>query len=185
MIDKRSIHSGTGSNRTGCPHRREMLVVPILLLSSIWIVGCRNGDGGQPERRGATQGKRDVWSEVANGEDIYRWRCASCHLSDGRGVPGQFPPLAGSKRTIGDPEIPVRIVLHGMAGPLAIDGVQYDRLMPGWHDQLSSHEVAAVVSYIRSAWGNRAPAIDTRTVERVMGKYPGRTSPWQVKELER
>ncbi len=98
------------------------------------------------------------------GARVYDTRCAACHQPDGSGVPGTFPPLAGDPVVIAeDPGRHVEIVLFGLMGE-AIDGTDYAAPMPGWKDQLTDEEVAAVVNHERTSWGNDAPPV---TPERV------------------
>lgn len=117
------------------------------------------------------------------GVNIYRQRCLYCHLENGRGIPGQFPPLAGSSWTTGDPERLIKIMLHGMAGPVRLQDAEYNGVMPGWHEQLSFAEIAAVLGYVRSAWGNRASAVDSGMVKNVWEKFRERREPWRAEEL--
>ena len=103
-------------------------------------------------------------SGEALGARVYDTRCASCHQPDGGGVPGTFPPLARDPVVIAeDPTRHVEIVLFGLVGE-AIDGTDYAAPMPGWKDQLTDEEVAAVVNHERTSWGNNAPGV---TPERV------------------
>src|SRR5690606_5760091 len=65
------------------------------------------------------------------GRAAYAQVCANCHMATGMGVPGAFPPLAGSEWVVGSPERLIRIVLHGLEGPIEVAGVQYPgSLMP-------------------------------------------------------
>lgn len=85
--------------------------------------------------------------------------CAVCHQANGQGVPGVFPPLAGSSVVNGDPAQLIRVVLHGLQGPLEANGTTYNSVMPPQGELLQDQEVAAVLSYIRSAWGHAAPRV--------------------------
>lgn len=89
----------------------------------------------------------------ADGRTVFERNCASCHGADGRGRAGYYPPLAGNPDLARDVAFPVLVVLHGLAGAIEVGGTSYDAVMPAF-DQLSDAEVAAVVNYVRSAWGN-------------------------------
>lgn len=117
-----------------------------------------------------------------NGATVYAGTCAACHQANGEGSPGLFPPLAGSEFVTGNPERLTRIVLHGLSGPVTVKGATYTGQMPPWQ-QLSDAEVAAVLTYIRSSWGNTAPEIKADEVAGVRSATATRSGPWTVAEL--
>ena len=89
-----------------------------------------------------------------DGAKIYASRCLSCHQPNGQGTPGSFPPLAKNPYVTGDPKLVIGTVLNGMHGSVTVDGKTYNSVMPSWKGHLSNSEIAAVVSYVRGAWGN-------------------------------
>lgn len=130
----------------------------------------------------------DSKSEAApqiSGATIYNGKCSSCHQADGKGVPGAFPPLAGSPYVTGDAAVTARILLHGMQGPLEIAGQNYNGIMPAWKALLSDDEIAAVISHIRGNLGNKAPAVDAEFVAKVRQETSDRTAPWTADELDK
>lgn len=120
---------------------------------------------------------------AVTGQRIYVRLCQSCHQQDGRGITGVFPPLAGSDWVNGPSEKPVSIVIHGMHGPIIRDGIRYDAAMPGFGRLLSDEDVAAVVSYIRGAFGNDTPEILPGEVKQVRERAGDRGEPWTETEL--
>lgn len=130
-----------------------------------------------------SDGKTQLDKEKVSGSEVYANVCAACHQPGGEGVPGAFPPLAGSDWVTGDPEIPVRIILHGLAGPVEVQGVSYNAVMPGWGQKLSDSEIASVVNYIRTNWGNSAESIDAGLVQRIRENTAGRDNNWTADEL--
>jgi mono/diheme cytochrome c family protein len=109
---------------------------------------------------------------------VYAQICVTCHLPTGEGVAGTFPPLAGSEfATAANPVVPIRIVLRGMQGPVTVKGAQYNGVMApfGTGVELSDEQVAAVLTYVRSSWGNSASAITPQQVasERAAAKAAG------------
>jgi len=101
------------------------------------------------------------------GAQLYRTSCANCHQTNGEGVEGTFPPLAGSSAvTAEDPTEHIKIVLFGMEGE-TIDGVEYQAAMPPWGDQLSDKEVSAIINHERTSWGNDAPTITADDVKEI------------------
>ena len=99
-----------------------------------------------------------------NSAEIYRKSCSSCHQENGQGLPNVFPPLAGDKVVnSSDPEAHIKTVLFGLQGKV-INGVKYATPMPGWADQLTDDEVAAVINHERSSWENNSPKITPELV---------------------
>ena len=120
-----------------------------------------------------------------DGASVFANRCAACHQATGQGLPGAFPPLAGSEYVFGEEERVVRIVLRGLSGPVTVKGQTFNGVMPAWADQLSDAEIAAVLTYVRSSWGNRAEAITAEKVAQERAATTGRTAPWTAGELGR
>jgi len=109
--------------------------------------------------------------------------CAACHQANGLGMPGAFPPLAGSEYATGAPEIPIRIVLLGAQGPLTVKGQRFNGAMPSW-GSFSNAEIAATLTYVRSQWGNAASAVTAEQVVAVRGALAGRTRALTGAEIE-
>lgn len=122
-------------------------------------------------------------AEVVSGETIFAKNCASCHQANGQGVPGAFPPLVGAGWATGDPGALIRILLHGLTGPVEVQGSVYNGAMPAWGPSLSNEEIAAVASYVRSAWGNSASPIEPEAVA-ALREALGQRGPWTAAELE-
>jgi len=96
------------------------------------------------------------------GKTVYDAQCANCHGAQGRGMPPQFPPLAANQSIQMESAVnPIRMVLNG-GYPPGTAGNPMPYGMPPFAQSLSDDEVAAVVTYIRSAWGNRGTAISAR-----------------------
>lgn len=93
----------------------------------------------------------------ADGSDVFQHNCATCHGAKGQGQPGYFPPLAGNADLLKDRAFPVLVVLNGLSGPIEVNGKSYDGAMPAF-DHLSDADIAAVVNFIRTSWGNQARA---------------------------
>lgn len=116
------------------------------------------------------------------GAQIFSSTCAACHQAQGEGT-NVYPPLAGSEWVNGPESRVVRIILHGLIGDVEVQGEVYNGAMPAWGPSLSDEEIAAVATYIRSSFGNRALPVTAATVAQVRATYPGRTTPWTMPEL--
>lgn len=101
----------------------------------------------------------------ADGKALYAAHCAACHQPTGKGLPGVFPPLDGSEWVIGDERVVSNILLHGVTGEIEVAGAKYNGAMPAF-DKLADAELAAIASWVRSQWSNKAPAIDAASFER-------------------
>ena len=122
------------------------------------------------------------------GKRVFAQNCAVCHQATGLGVPGHFPPLAGSEFVLsqdwhGDNHI-VKIVLNGLQGPVTVKGQQFNNVMAPWGNVLKDEQIAAVLTYVRNEWGNKAPPITKDFVAKIRDQTKERTEAWTLKELQ-
>ena len=123
---------------------------------------------------------------ILNGHQIFQQLCAACHGRDGQGITTgsdrqmPAPPLVSSARVKGDPETLIKILLHGLTGP--VDGETYPDVMPpvGHNDD---EYIASVVSYIRSDFGEGPSTVRSRDVAQVRQETEGRKEYWTLSEL--
>lgn len=127
---------------------------------------------GKAEESGAPATARPP-AGSAQGSSLYAARCASCHQSNGRGIPGVFPPLKGDPVVVSpDPTRHIEIVLTGLQGKM-INGVEYAAAMPAHEHSMSDAEIAAVVNHERTSWGDNAPTVTEQDVARVRAREEG------------
>ncbi len=126
----------------------------------------------------------DADAFVNRGKVVFETTCALCHGSDGMGKPAQAPPLAGSDWVNGPANRMIRIPLHGLSGPIQVKGQEWNLAMPAMGAALPAEDLAAALSYIRQAWGNKSPAITTEEVNAVKTETAGRAQPWSADELK-
>lgn len=119
------------------------------------------------------------------GQELYA-RCVACHQQNGDGVPGAFPPLAGSEWVTGPASRPIAILLHGLQGDITVRGVPYNSMMLayGTGQAMTDDEVASVLSYVRASFGNTSPSVTVDEVAKVRIATAGRTTPMTMKELQ-
>ncbi len=119
---------------------------------------------------------------AANGARVYAKVCQACHQATGAGLANVFPPLAGSDWVAGDPVVLAKIVLHGLNGPVTVSGKKYTSMMGGQASMLKDQEIADVLTYVRSAWGNKAEPVAAEVVAKVRAEFPNH-APWTAKQL--
>ena len=115
------------------------------------------------------------------GKRVYQ-TCQACHQPTGLGVAGTFPPLVGSPWATGSKERAINIVLSGLAGPIEVNGAQYNGAMIPLGALFKDLEIAAVLTYVRSQWGNSGSAISEEEVAAVRAEQGSRAA-WSAPEL--
>ncbi len=101
------------------------------------------------------------------GAQLYNTNCASCHQQNGEGIPKTFPSLKNSETVnADDPDKHIRTVLFGLKGG-AINGVSYLAEMPAQKDILTDEEIAAIINYERTSWGNNGKTITADEVKKI------------------
>ena len=128
--------------------------------------------------------KSETQLAFEKGRRIYRANCAACHQESGLGVAGQFPPLAGSEwvLTEGRNRI-IRLVLNGISGPIKVNGQSFNNVMVPWRDTLKDDDIAAVITYIRSEWGNKASPVTASQVAKLREATKDKGGSWTADEL--
>jgi mono/diheme cytochrome c family protein len=125
---------------------------------------------------------------LARGRQAYQ-TCVACHQASGLGVAGVYPPLAGSEWVTGSEQRLIRVLLHGLNGPIQVKGNTYNGLMPafgkvpGGGYNWNNERIAHVLSYIRHEWGNNASFITKEQVDEVLKAEATRAKPWTQDEL--
>ncbi len=165
--------------------------------ATLGVAACGGADSRDSDRTSlAAQAPQDVmWNDTmavakpaaaaggkVDGAEVYK-TCAACHQPNGQGMPGSWPPLAGSEWLVNNPEVPIRIVLHGLHGPITVKGQSFNNVMQAWAETFSDEQIAAVLTYARSSWGNSASAITTEQVAAVREATKAHTDAWVAEEL--
>jgi len=111
-------------------------------------------------------GAAGIAAQVKSGEAVYQTVCMACHQADGKGLPGAFPPLAGSDYLLGGKDRAIGVVVRGLEGEVVVNGVKYNSVMPAM-TQLSDQEIADALTYAMNAWGNAGGAVNVSQVAAV------------------
>ena len=94
------------------------------------------------------------------GKGVYNGICMACHLGEGQGIAGVFPPLAKSDYLMEDTDRAIKTLIKGMSGEVTVNGTKYNQVMPptGLDDQ----DIADVLNYVMNSWGNKAEDMVTK-----------------------
>ncbi len=114
----------------------------------------------------ADPGSPSMQKQMSEGEKSYAAACAACHQPDGSGMTGAFPPLAKSDYLMDDKSRSVELVVNGLTGPVTVNGVDYDGVMPPM-SQLKDVEIANILTYVRNSWGNSGDPVSASEVSAV------------------
>ncbi len=119
-----------------------------------------------------------------DGEQLYTLYCSACHGTDGKGATGgAFPPLAGSPWVHGDPKRAAAIVLHGLHGPIDVNGKSYNLEMPPQGAVLSDDQIVAILNFVNTSWGNKGAKVQRDLLRVTRDEFKSRTEPWTATEL--
>ena len=145
--------------------------VVLLGLMALAISACAQETGGDQAASSASDtavhdaevASGDMGEVMARGETVYLGNCAACHQPTGQGLPGAFPPLAQSDFLEGNRQDVMQAALFGLSGPITVNGVDYNGVMPSM-GYLSDQELADALTYVFSSWGNSAAAVSVAEV---------------------
>ncbi|MBB1634431.1 cytochrome c [Cupriavidus sp. UME77] len=168
-------------NRAPIPKTVLGLVVALVAWGTWYIATAPiNSPSELGDRRTVAdlQGSSKTAGGSVDGAAVFQARCVACHQATGLGLPGVFPPLAGSEWINGKDAKAASIVLRGITGKLTVKGTAYNGAMPAFADQLSDAEIAAVLTHARSQWGNSSPPVTEETVKAARAETAAMTAPF-------
>jgi nitrite reductase (NO-forming) len=121
-------------------------------------------------------GTLSLQQQVKAGEALFTGTCSVCHQSNGQGIEGVFPPLAGSDLLAKTPKRAISIALNGLTGPLMVNGKTYNSVMPPM-SQLNDDEIANILTFVIHSWGNTGSdaftAAEVAAVRKGTARPPG------------
>jgi mono/diheme cytochrome c family protein len=150
----------------------------VLIYVGVSYVAARGGDYNQlvyePFRStnelASIVPKDPIAQQMMRGSIVYGNVCAGCHQPHGGGNAGQAPALAGSEWVLAPgPNRLIRIPMNGLTGSIKVNGVEWNMSMPAFAAQgmMSDEDLAALVTYIRNSWGNKASPVTVEEVQKV------------------
>src|ERR1700704_452142 len=147
--------------------------------------------GGPPpaKKSAAGPGGGEQQAELSprdRGKKIFAANCQTCHQANGLGVPGQYPPLAGSEFTTGGSRRPAMIVLKGLQGPVTVKGQKFgSAVMQPWDKTLTDQRIADVLTYERSEWGNNASPVAAEQIAALRKELASHPNSYTEPEIEK
>lgn len=139
----------------------------ISLLLSVFAVLLFLYSCGDTPKEAAADGGPEAKPTVASGKDIYMRNCASCHMAGGDGIANVYPPLAKSDY-LSDKNRVITQVMKGSSGEITVNGAKYNGTMPP--QQLNDEEIASVLTYVFTSFGNTGSAVTVDEVKAVRSK---------------
>ena len=121
------------------------------------------------------------------GQEVYHRdaHCVTCHQPNGKGLDPAFPSLENSPWVTGDPERLIKLTLYGLMGPIEVNGKKYDGQVPmtPFGGLLNDNELAAVLTYVRNSFGNKADPVTPADIKKVRDANPGRVMLYNSADL--
>ena len=149
---------------------RSNYFFPIAIISTVIVTMTSCGGESKPtieKPKTETSSTESVPNSNIKGEDVYKKTCVACHQANGEGIPNTFPPLAKSDFLV-NKEAVIHQVISGKTGEITVNGVKYNSSMPP--QALSDEEIAGVLNYVYSNWGNNPTTFTTEEVKAVREK---------------
>jgi nitrite reductase (NO-forming) len=140
------------------------------------------GDRAQPNMEAvataaaaAKTGDLTVDEQIDAGKALFAGTCSTCHQPEGQGMEGVFPPLAKSDYIAADPKRVATAILHGLVGPVTVNGKDYNSNMPPM-SQLTDDEVANISTYVLNSWGNPGGRVTKEEAAAIRAQKPANAS---------
>jgi mono/diheme cytochrome c family protein len=112
--------------------------------------------------------KIDLAASAERGKEIYLRNCISCHMDQGEGLEGIFPPLAKSDYMLADKKRAIKQTLYGISGEMTVNGIKYNGEMNGF--DITDEEMSDLMNYIFNSFGNKGGVITPEEVKAIRKK---------------
>ena len=197
MSDEELIESHIALNDEKHPPTMGFLRAPLIFVfvfgclvfvCSIQLAKTTNEFGLHPKKETVEltdeqREERRIERKIESGKKLFALKCKSCHQVNGLGLPGQFPPLAGSKWATSDPGLITKIVLKGLKGEIEVKGETYGQALEMVPIPLEDRDIANITTYVRQAWGNQASEISDDEVSDFRAKSTNQVNQWTGEQL--
>lgn len=178
------------ATHSGVPVWMIVLTLVLFYLGAVYF-DFHGGFGGKvyapyasDERLNDAQPQSEGAAGMAQGRKYYQMVCSVCHGENGEGKPGQAPPLAGSEIVIAKGFNRLAMIpLQGLAGPITVRNQDWNLSMAPMGAGLSDPELAAVLTYLRSSWGNEAGAVTAEDVKNIRARINNPAKPLNAETL--
>jgi len=135
----------------------------LALATTSWAAEPSTSKSAPQVHQAEVAGAAATPAQIAAGKAVYDVACLACHQADGKGLPGAFPPLAGSDYLLGDKNRAVGVVVRGLQGEVVVNGIKFNSVMPAM-TQLSDTEIADALTFALNSWGNQGGAVSRSMV---------------------
>jgi nitrite reductase (NO-forming) len=130
-------------------------------IKKIILAGCLSGAGMVSL---AQTGKVDLKASMIRGKELYAAQCIACHMENGEGLEGVYPPLAKADYMMADKKRSIQQVLKGVEGEMIVNKVTYNSFMTSF-EILTDLEIADILNYVRNSWGNKGAPVTAEEVK--------------------
>ena len=131
----------------------------------LMVLAACTGKSGGSQAGGETTMKLEQY--LVEGQQLYMQYCSACHQREGQGLAQLYPPLSNADYLDDNIEEVVCIVKNGLQGPIVVNGVEYNQMMPA-NPTLTPLEIAEIVTYVYNSWGREEGLIPVTDVERIL-----------------
>jgi len=151
------------------------LCVLVIVFVAVWAITSTNGSRAMRSlTTTATTAERPAAGQAGDaltkqGQALFNDNCSSCHQTNGQGVAGAFPPLAGND-ALSDAGLVVRTIKNGRSGKITVKGQTYDNAMPAVGAGFTNAQNAAVATYVRQSWGNGFGPVSEADVQQLLAQ---------------
>lgn len=142
------------------------------------------GEGAAKSGGGAAGAAAEGPSVADLGKIYFAQNCVACHQATGSGIPNVYPPLAGSEYVNGGSRRLGMILLKGLQGPVTVEGHPFNGAMPAWEKTLTDKKISAILTYVRSNFGNTAGPITPDQMADARKEFAGHPDSWHEDELK-
>jgi nitrite reductase (NO-forming) len=172
--ERKDLFSGKEHEGPYVPGERQAMT-PVSTVAPERLAPAPPPPSVKQDAPGPVGAQRSFAEHMKVGAQVYAANCLACHQADGNGLPSLFPPLARSDYLMADKGRSISTVVHGLSGPITVNGTPYNSQMPPLA-YLKDADIASVLTYVRNSWGNKGDAVTEADVAKVRAAGPGKAA---------